>query len=89
MSVKASVSITDQQDEFARGLVAQGHYSSLSAVVQQGIELLREQTEAREVETAALRALLEERRKGPFVDVEESRRRTSSMLSAKKAELGL
>jgi len=36
MSVKASVSITEQQDDFARHLVAEGQYSSVSAVVQRG-----------------------------------------------------
>ena len=58
MSVKASVSLTEQQDAFARDLVRQGRYASLSAVVQRGLELLREETEAKEPELAALRALL-------------------------------
>ena len=47
MSVKASVSISEQQEAFARDLVAQGRYASLSAVVQRGIELLREEASAR------------------------------------------
>ena len=38
MSVKASVSIAEQQDDFARRLVADGHFSSLSAVVQRGLD---------------------------------------------------
>ena len=46
MSVKASVSLTEQQDAFARDQVRQGRYASLSAVVQRGLELLREETEA-------------------------------------------
>ena len=66
MSVKASVSITDQQDNFVRQLVADGHYSSLSAVVQRGLELVRSESEREEVELAALRAFFEERAKGPF-----------------------
>ncbi|MEL6887585.1 MAG: type II toxin-antitoxin system ParD family antitoxin, partial [Pseudomonadota bacterium] len=41
MSVKASVSITDKQDAFARQLVADGQYASVSAVVQRGLELVR------------------------------------------------
>ncbi|WP_313608756.1 type II toxin-antitoxin system ParD family antitoxin, partial [Rhizobium sp.] len=45
MSVKASVSISDQQDSFARRLVEEGRYASLSAVVQRGLELLRQETE--------------------------------------------
>ena len=47
-SVKASVSVTAQQAAFARGLVEEGRYPSLSAVVQRGLELLRAETEARE-----------------------------------------
>ena len=46
MSVKASISLTDSQEAFARTLVAEGRYASLSAVLQQGLELLRHQTEA-------------------------------------------
>lgn len=85
MSVKASISLTEAQEAFARELVAEGHYSSLSAVLQQGLELLRQQTEARDVETAALRALLDERRQGRFVGLREGRRRTRAMLARKKA----
>ena len=53
MSVKASVSISEAQEAYARDLVAQGRYATLSAVVQQGLELLREQSQA----TDALREL--------------------------------
>jgi len=89
MTVKASVSLSDQQDAFARRLVEQGRFSSVSAVVQQGLELLREQTEMKEVETAALRALIEERRKGPFLDEDESSRQIEAIIAAKKAQYGL
>ncbi len=83
MSVKASISLTEAQEAFARELVAEGCYPSLSAVLQQGLELLRQQTEAREVENAALRALLEERRQGRFVGLREGRQRTRAMLARK------
>lgn len=89
MSVKASVSLTEAQDAFARGLVAAGRFPSLSAVVQQGVELLRAQIEARTAETEALRALLDERRAGRFVDMAEGRDRTRAMLEAKRAAHGL
>lgn len=72
MTVKTSISLTDSQEAFARDLVARGRYPSLSAVLQHGLEMLRAETEAREAETAALRALLEERAKGPFLSMEES-----------------
>ncbi|MGV1771532.1 type II toxin-antitoxin system ParD family antitoxin [Agrobacterium vitis] len=89
MSVKASVSISDQQDKFARKLVEDGRYSSLSAVVQRGLELLREETEIKEAEVQALRALIDERSKGPFLNAEESSRTIQQMIAAKKSFYGL
>lgn len=72
MTVKTSISLTDSQEAFARDLVERGRYPSLSAVLQHGLEKLREETVAQEAELAALRALLEERAKGPFMSMEES-----------------
>ncbi len=89
MSVKASVSITDRQDVFARRLVSDGHYSSLSAVVQRGLELVRSETEHEEAELAALRAFFEDRAKGPFLSGEEGRRQTERMIDRKRRALRL
>jgi antitoxin ParD1/3/4 len=89
MSVKSSVSISEQQDRFARKLVEEGRYSSLSAVVQRGLELLREEHELHEAELDALRALIAERRAGEFVSAEEGRQRTKAMMAAKRARYGL
>lgn len=69
MSVKASVSITEQQNQFVRDLVAKGRYSSISAVVQQGIEMLKTETEIKNAELNAFRAFIEERAAGPFVPI--------------------
>ena len=85
MTAKTSISLTDAQEVFARDLVERGRYPSLSAVLQHGLELLRTQREAEEADTAALRALLEERRGGPFVGMKESRKRTERMIAARKA----
>lgn len=89
MSVKASVSISEQQDTFVRGLVEKGRYPSASAVVQQGLELLREQTEMKDAERALLRALLEERAAGEFVTVGEGRSRTEALIADKRRDHGL
>jgi antitoxin ParD1/3/4 len=89
MTVKASVSISEEQEAFARGLVREGRYASLSAVVQRGLELLREETETKEAEIAALRALLRERAEGAFVSVAEGRAATEAMIERKKRERGL
>jgi len=89
MSVKASVSLTDQQDQFARTLVAKGSYSSLSAVVQRGIELVRSEAEREEMELGALRAFFEERAQGPFISAAEGHHRTEDMIDRKRRALGL
>ena len=83
MSVKASVSITDQQDAFARQLVADGQYASVSAVVQRGLELVRSEKEREAAELAALRAFFAARAEGAFVTAEEGRRRTEDMIAAR------
>jgi antitoxin ParD1/3/4 len=89
MTVKASVSISDQQDAFARRLVEEGRYSSLSAVVQRGLELLREETELKDAELAALKALIERRMNGPFLTAEESDRQIEAMIAEQKKAYGL
>lgn len=82
MTVKTSISLTDAQEAYARKLVDEGRYASLSAVLQHGLEMLRAETEAKDAELAALRALLERRAEGPFVTNEEGRRQTQTMIAA-------
>ena len=53
LTVKSSIALTDEQHTFARALVEVGRYSSLSAVLQQGVDLLRQRMDAEELETAA------------------------------------
>jgi antitoxin ParD1/3/4 len=89
MAVKTSVSISKQQDAFARKLVEDGRFSSVSAVIQHGLELLRERTEATEAELEALRALIAERRAGEFLSLEESDRQIEELIATKKASYGL
>jgi antitoxin ParD1/3/4 len=89
MVVKASVSISPEQDAFVRKLVEDGEVSSVSEAVQQGLELLREQSEAKEADTEALRKLIDERLKGEFVTLEESNRQIAEMIARKRASYGL
>ena len=89
MSVKASVSVTAQQADFARALVEAGRYPSLSGVVQRGLELLRAETEAREAELAALRGLVAARVEEETVAPGESRALTEEMIAAKRRAHGL
>lgn len=87
MTVKTSISLTDAQESYARSLVEQGRYPSLSAVLQQGLEMLRTETEAKDAEIAALRALLKERAQGQFISMEDGRKQTAEMLARKRAAL--
>ena len=67
MTVKSSVSLTDEQHAFAKDLVQAGRYSSVSAVLQRGIDMLRHRLEREEMETEALKLLLSRRRDGDFI----------------------
>ena len=42
MTVKTSISLNDAQADFAKTMVEQGAFPSLSAVVQHGIEMIRQ-----------------------------------------------
>ncbi len=87
MSIKSSISLTDQQDSFARSLVEAGQFSSLSSVLQQGLEMLRRKTEAEEVETQALRELINRRIEGPVVSAAEMDTRIEDMIARKRSSL--
>lgn len=84
MSVKSSISLTEQQDAFARSLVESGRYSSMSSVLQQGLELLRQKTETESVETAALRELIQQRLNGPRISATEMESRVEAMIERKR-----
>lgn len=89
MTVKSSISLTDSQDAFARALVARGQYPSVSAVLAQGLELLRLKTEAEELEIAALRKLVGDRLEGDFVSGETMESRISARADDKRRDYGL
>lgn len=72
MTVKTSISLTDEQDAYARTLVTEGRYPSVSAVLQRGLEMLRRDNETHSAAIQALQALIDERRSGSFVSLEES-----------------
>ena len=89
VTVKSSISLTDEQHAFARALVDDGRFASLSAVLQQGVDLLRQRMDAEELETAALRELLSRRRKGEFVSAEGMDARLAGMIADKRRAHGL
>lgn len=67
MTVKVSISLTDQQHAFAKSMVESGAYSNLSAVLQQGVNMFKQKAEAEAAEQQAFVEMLEGRRKGPFI----------------------
>ncbi len=89
MSVKASISISEQQDAFARDLVAQGRFPSVSAVVQQGLEMMRTASAKDEAELAVLQAFFKDRSQGQFQTVNEAKASASSMIARKRAQSNL
>lgn len=89
MTVKSSISLTDEQHAFARELVNAGRYPSVSAVVAQGIELLKARAEAEATEIEALKLLLEERRAGAFVSSEKMGKRLTAMVERKRRDAKL
>lgn len=84
MGVKSSISLSDQQDAFARRLVEQGRFSSVSAVVQNGLDLLRQRTDVEEAKVAALKAVLADRLRGDFVSGAEMENRVARMIDKKR-----
>ncbi|MCY4450696.1 MAG: type II toxin-antitoxin system ParD family antitoxin [Immundisolibacterales bacterium] len=89
MTVKSSISLTDEQHAFARALVEAGRYASLSAVLQQGVDLLRQRTDAEALEVEALRELVSRREKGEFIRPDEMDARLERMFADKRRAHGL
>ncbi|HAY07793.1 MAG TPA: type II toxin-antitoxin system ParD family antitoxin [Hyphomonas sp.] len=89
MTVKSSISLTDEQDAFARQLVEMGRFPSVSAALQQGLELLRVRFENDELELQALRTLLLERQSGKIVSNDEMIDAISGAATHKRAKHGI
>jgi antitoxin ParD1/3/4 len=70
MAAKTSISLTDELDAYVRSLIASGRYASVSAVLQRGLEMLREEEEVCGAHTAVLRGLIRQRRAEPSVPLE-------------------
>jgi antitoxin ParD1/3/4 len=84
MTVKSSISLSDEQHAFARTLVEAGRFPSVSAVLQQGVDLLRRQMEDEALERAALADVMAQRRSGAFVTGDEMESRLLGMMDKKR-----
>ena len=87
MTVKSSVSLTDSQAAFARSLVEEGRYPSVSAVLQQGLEMLRDDRAAKEAEIEGLRNLMRTRADTAFIDADELDVRVARRIEAHRSSL--
>ena len=84
MTVKSSISLTDEQHRFAKELVDAGRYSSVSAVLQQGIDLLRQRMQDDDLHRAALKALLDQRSAGAFVSGTQMDKTIARMITERR-----
>lgn len=89
MSESYSIQLTDHDTKLAFRLIENGQFADLTAIVQRGMELVREENEMQPADIDALKSVLHRRRKGKFISNAEGRRRTERMLARKKAEHGL
>ncbi len=72
MAAETVISLTEEQDAYVRALVECGRYSSVSAVFQQGLELLRRDDATHALKIQALQELIDQRRAGTFVPLGDS-----------------
>ena len=89
MTVKSSVSLTEEQHAFAKALVEAGRYGSVSAVVQQGLDLLRRRFDVEDLERRALHEVMSRRRAGRFIEAEEMDDRLSRIIAGKRRDHGV
>ncbi|SMO98848.1 ribbon-helix-helix domain-containing protein [Paracoccus laeviglucosivorans] len=85
MTIKSSISLRDEQHAFAKELVAAGQYASLSAVIQQGLDLLRQREMDARADRLALKTLLEERMAGKFVSGSDLRAQLAARRSTHRS----
>lgn len=89
MTVKTTVSFSEDQDAFVARLIASGRFASRSAVFQAGLDRLRRDIEDEEVEREALRALIAERRAEAPIDGAAMDARLETLFADRRRRLGL
>lgn len=89
MTVKMSISLTDQQAEYARKQVEEGRFSSTSAVIQQALEAKRREDEDYAAWKAGFFEEMKRRAEGPHVSADEFDEMVEEMLVEERAHLGL
>ena len=83
------MSLTEEQHAFAKTLVEAGRYGSVSAVIQQGLDLLRRRFDVEDLERRALHEVMSRRRAGRFIGAEEMDERLSRIIAGKRRDHGV
>jgi antitoxin ParD1/3/4 len=78
--IKSSVSLREDQHAFAKALVEAGRFPSVSAVLQQGLDLLLQQDADTQADRAALQVLLQQRANGAFISADQLRAKLASQV---------
>ncbi len=78
--IKSSVSLREDQHAFAKALVKAGRFPSVSAVLQQGLDLLQQQDADIQADRTALQALLQQRANGAFISADQLRAKLASQV---------
>ena len=89
MTVKTSISISDQQAAYARQQVEEGRFSSISAVIQSALEAKRREDEEYAAWKRGFEAEMLRRMDGPFLNEEESQKQFDEMIRQERQRLGL
>ena len=92
MTVTASVDLTEEQSAYAASLVEAGDFPSIEAVVGHSLDVMREEAERKQYHGMTLkefRAFLDERRKGPFISMEEFDREAERRMAERRRAHGL
>lgn len=89
MTVKISISLTDQQAAYARKQVEEGRFPSTSAVIQQALEAKRREDEEYEAWKTGFFEVMRRRAEEPAMDMEAFRKSVDDMLAEERVRLGL
>lgn len=85
MPVTVTITLTDEQEAYARSLVSAGGFEDIDGVVGVGLEQMRQRHGTHPPDEDSLRRLLAERMKGPFIPVEEFTQEMETMLAEEMA----
>jgi len=85
MTVKPTISLTDQGYVFAKSLVDSGRFASISAVLQHGLRLLEQEEAEYHARLDAIRADLDRRAVEPSLSTDEMDKRLAAWRAERDA----